>query len=73
MIRVGQIRTDPNDGEVIRILSVNPLTFQVIKGYRYARNRVFGPGFTLEDIMEYWSIINETENVTNILKKYGKV
>lgn len=64
-IRVGQIRIDPSDGERIRIISNTE--YEVIRGKSY---RVGVRFIILSHTLDTFSQIDESSNVTEILKRY---
>lgn len=68
MIRVGQFRTDPGDGEIIKILSVDPLEFEMVNGEHQGRR--FGNGFSVEEVLRYWRQPDETTIVMDIINHY---
>lgn len=67
-IRVGQIRIDPSDGERIRIISNTE--YEVIR-VSYGKSYRLGARFIIfSHTLDTFSQVDETWNVTQILKRY---
>jgi hypothetical protein len=75
MITDGQIRIDPRDGEVVRIhQGVTGWRVEVIKPTSpfMKVGSVYSEGHYIDDsvVLRHWPIIDETWEVSQILKEY---